>query len=574
MMFKRNTCTSFHSISLRVLLGAISVLLSTVMLLSCSKSSDEIDSAEKAHETIAEWVDRSIKPSVRENTYRANINLANTTLLSMLPDLADYPIGEGVVLADSDSVESLEIFASSEKTGTGRDGYFNRMAAEFNSREIKLSNGKQAAVAIRKIASGLGSQFILAEQYVPDAFSPSNKLWGDLLRADGVSLDTITNVSAPNTAGIIVKKSKADLILTDGALDIAKLIANVTSGDFAMSYTNPFQSSTGLNFLLTVLHSLAEGNESKMFTPDVSSAFLAFQSGVPFVAQNALQMRNAVTGSGVLDAMVMEYQSWVNVTGVDDFQFVPFGIRHDSPIYATSEADESEREVLDLFVKFIGKNKVKISSFGFAGNAAYKSAYTINDGSIIEQAQKFWKQNKSGGQPVAAVFVADVSGSMEGTRLEKLQQALIESSDLISSTNAIGLVTYNEHVNVDLQVREFDLQQKSLFAGAVECLVAGGRTATNDAVIVAIKLINDFLQEHPDHKAIVFVLADGVSNRGLDYQTVEPALGWGSILIHSIAYEVRSDELKRLSALSEGAYIESSERSASYRIGNLLNSEM
>ena len=43
-------------------------------------------------------------------------------------------------------------------------------------------------------------------QYMPDAFSPSNFLWGDMLLADGIELTTIAEVTAPNTAGIIVKK--------------------------------------------------------------------------------------------------------------------------------------------------------------------------------------------------------------------------------------------------------------------------------------------------------------------------------------------------------------------------------
>ena len=235
-------------------------------------------------------------------------------------------------------------------------------------------------------------------------------------------------------------------------------------------------------------------------------------------------MRDAAQGSGVLDAMVMEHQSWVNVTGMSDYQFVPFGIRHDSPLYATPSADKAEREVLALFADFIGQQQTVVNQFGFGKNPDYQAAYSINDGSTIAQAQGIWKQKKSGGRPIAAVFVADVSGSMEGTRLRKLQQALIESSDLINSTNAIGLVTYSEVVNVDLYIRDFDVQQKSLFIGAVERLSAGGRTATNDAVLVAVDMLADFKQQHPDHKAVIFVLSDGERNRGHSLEEVTVAL--------------------------------------------------
>jgi len=547
---------------------SIAVVASAV-LVGCNS---KIDTPEKAEKAIAEAVAKKIDPTFRENQYRANIRLSKTNLLTLLPNLDEYPIGIG--RRDSARVESVEIFTSSEKAGKGRDGFYNQLAEEFNRQQIQISNGKTAAVSIRKIASGLGAQFMLAGQYMPDAFSPSNFLWGDMLIAAGIDMQTIADVTAPNTAGIIVKKSKIDLITTAGKLDVPKLLTNVSNGSFAMGYTNPYQSSTGLNFLLTVLNAFSDGDESQMLSPDVASAFEAFQVGVPFVAQTTLQMRDAAQGSGVLDALVMEHQSWVNVKGMKDYQFIPFGVRHDSPLFATPEADGDEREVLAKFAEFIQQNQKAVNQFGFGRNPNYQSLYSIEDTTVIAQAQQIWKQKKTGGRPVAAVFVADVSGSMEGSRMRNLKRALIESSDLISSNNAIGLVTYNERVNVDLNVRKFDVQQKSLFNGAVERLITGGRTATNNGVMVAANLLIEFRRNNPDHKLLIFVLSDGERNRGLDLDAVSDALEWSGIPVHSIAYEVTSDEMKQLSSLAEGAYVESSADSAAYRIGNLLNSEM
>lgn len=556
--------------TLPVPMKMMATAIACVAILSgCSKP---IDSRESAEAAISEAVTKTVQPGFRENQARANIRLSKTNLSSLLPELTDYPIVTGQ--RDSQSIESVEIFTSSEKAGTGRDGFYIELAEAFNRERINLSNGKTAVISIRKIASGLGAQFMLAGRYVPDAFSPSNLLWGEMLNADGIKLDTISEKTAPNTAGIIVKKSKANMITTNGELDIPKLLTNVSNGSFAMGYTNPYQSSTGLNFLLTVLNAFAEGDESQMLSPDVASAFEAFQTGVPFVAQTTIQMRDAAQGSGVLDALVMEHQSWVNVTGMKDYQFVPFGVRHDSPLFATPEADDSEREVLELFARFIEQQQSVVTRFGFGKTPDYSSSYEIKDASLIAQAQGIWKEKKSGGKPVAAVFVADVSGSMDGPRLRNLKKALVDSSDLINASNSIGLVTYNESVNVDLYVRKFDVQQKSLFIGAVERLSASGRTATNDAVLVAANLLIEYSKQNPDNKLIIFVLSDGERNRGFALDEVTDMLEWSGIPVHSIAYEVTSDELRALSSLAEGAYIESKAESASYRIGNLLNSEM
>ncbi len=549
-----------------------SLITASLLVLLTSSCGSNIESKEQAFKEIHNLVEKDIRPSYNENRVRANIQLSKTNLLSMLPDLAEYPLTLNV--QDSSSTEVVEIFTSSEKAGKGRDGIYIELANQFNQLGKKTSAGKRAVINVRKIASGLGAQFMLAHQYTPDGYSPSNFLWADMLNANGIKTETIAEKTAPNTAGIVVKKSKLNQITDNGKLDIGKLLTNVSAGSFAMGYTNPYQSSTGLNFLLTILNSFAQGDESQMLSPDVASAFEAFQTGVPFVAQNTLQMRDATLGSGVLDAFVMEYQSWINVGGMNDYQFIPFGVRHDSPLYATPEADKSEREVLKMFNSFMQSQKAKLNDYGFNRTPDYKNAYTLKDNSVIGQAQKLWKQKKSGGRPVAAFFVADTSGSMEGSRIKNLKKALIESSDLISTNNAIGLVTYNDRVNVDLFIKPFNLQQKALFIGAVERLYASGKTATNDAVLVAVDRLNEFEKTHPGYKKVIFVLSDGETNRGQSFDDVKSALEWSGIPIHTIAYELSSEHLKQMAALAEGAYIKSSASSASYRIGNLLNSEM
>lgn len=530
-------------------------------------------SKQQAETEIHNLVQNNIHPSYDENQYRANIQLTKTNLLALLPDLKEYPLN--VEAKDSADTEAVEIFTSSEKAGNGHDGLYIEMANQFNQQQKTIANGKKAAVAIRKIDSGLGAQFILTRQYVPEGYSPSNELMGNMVNSNGTNLSLIAKTTAPNTAGIIVKKAKLDLITTDGKLDIAKLLTNVSNGSFAMGYTNPYQSATGLNFLLTILDAFAKGDQNQMLSPDVASAFEAFQQGVPFVAQNTLQMRDAALGSGVLDAFVGEYQSWLNMTGMDEYQFIAFGVRHDSPLYATTEADASEQEVLKLFARYIESQKAQLDKYGFGKDLNYKDAYKLPDGAIISQAQKLWKQKKSGGKPIAAVFVADISGSMEdNNRIKNLRKALIESSDLISTNNAIGLVTYSSSVNVDVPIRPFTVQQKSQFIGAVDRLVTGGQTATYSATLVAANLLNEFKKTNPDYKTVIFVLSDGDTNTGIDFNTTQQLMTALGMTIHTVAYDLKSDALKQMASWSEGAYIESTSDSASYRIGNLLNAEM
>jgi Ca-activated chloride channel family protein len=550
----------------------IAGLALTLPLITGCFDSNNVKNFDEAEERLTDLIENTIQPSRIENQYRANIQLSATNLLELLPDINEYTMS--VDVRDSAQIEAVQIFTSSEKAGSGVDGIYVDLAKQFNAQRIKLPNGKIAQISIRKIASGAAASFLLANQNVPDAYSPSNLLWGQMLASQGVELTEIANQTAPNVAGVVVQSKKVGEITTNGDLDIQKLLTAVTSGQFAMGYTNPYQSSTGLNFLMTVLHAFAQGDEGQMLAPDVASAFEAFQRGVPFVAQNTLQMRDATVNSGVLDAFVMEYQTFVNAKGLGAYEFVPFGVRHDSPLYATAEADENERKVLVAFADFIKDNSRVASDYGFARNQDYKPAYELENGSVILNAQRLWKDKKSGGRPIAAMFVADVSGSMDGDRIRALKVALNESANFVSTRNSIGLITFNDRVNVDLPIREFDLQQKSQFLGSVERMSAGGGTATNDAILVAAHELLNFKKTHPEHKLTVFVLSDGETRNGLELGKVDKIIQMLQIPVHSIAYGFESADLKSVSSLVEASYTESSTGSAAYQIGNLLNAQM
>ncbi len=91
------------------------------------------------------------------------------------PDLADtLPRIDKFTLAVTPSrftnAVVVEIFVSTEKSGSGTDGWLVKVANEFNRAQERLRSGKIAQVQIRKIASGTGYQFIASERYAPDAF--------------------------------------------------------------------------------------------------------------------------------------------------------------------------------------------------------------------------------------------------------------------------------------------------------------------------------------------------------------------------------------------------------------------
>ena len=382
---------------------------------------------------------------------RANIDLVqDADLKDTLPDIGQFSSVVLPPLSGNDVV--VEIFVSSEKSGKGTDGWMVETSRAFNDAGKRLSSGRVAKVKIRKIASGTGYQFIASRKHLPQAYSPSNHLWIRMAEAHGIPVAPIREKLVGNIAGVVMKTEVAEkLKSTYGTLDVKNIIDAVVQGNVVMGYTNPFASSTGLNFLVTILSTFAAGDEANMLSPDVISAFEGFQRGVPFVAQTTLQMRDSVEKGGALEAFVMEYQTFAKTRALQSgYEFIPFGIRHDNPLYAVGDLTPDQVAALKEFAAFTDQAKYQdlANEYGFNPSLAYDPAFQIPAGNMLIEGQMIWKQKKDAGRAIAAVFLADVSGSMSGSRIRGVKEALIRGSDFIEPGNSIGLVLFSNVVPV------------------------------------------------------------------------------------------------------------------------------
>ncbi|MBF0099376.1 MAG: VWA domain-containing protein [Desulfobacterales bacterium] len=509
---------------------------------------------------------------------KANLALSSKKdILETLPNIEQFQMVVQPSITPNDV--GIEIFVSTEKSGKTIDGWMVEAAMEFNAQEIRLNSGKRVQVLIRKIASGTGYEFIASKKYLPDAFSPSSHLWIEMTKAHGMSMNPIRERLVRNIAGIVIKKQLANELKTSyGNLEIKNIIDAVIQGKLAMGYTNPYASSTGLNFLITVLSSFANGTESEMLSPSVISAFENFQKGVPFVCETTIQMRESVQNDGSLDAFVMEYQTFMNTSELKtDYEFIPFGYVHDNPLYSVGVLSDEKKQALERFAQFIEQPRyVSLADqYGFNPSLSYSSAFTLPSGTTLIEAQKLWKEKKDAGKQVNAIFLCDVSGSMAGSRIQALKKSLIVGSEFISKNNAIGLIIFNDQVKEILPVDKFNLSQKASFQAAAEDISSGGGTAMYDGIVVALhQLLKSKETSPPDTKFTLFVLTDGESKSGLDYYDIFPVIAGLKIPIYTIGYEANIDVLKQLSLVVEAASLQANEGEIEYKIGSLLNAQM
>lgn len=546
-----------------VVFGIIYLGISATKNLGKSRGVVTLENATKALDDIYGKITiNTLKPR------KEQISLEPANVKDALPDISKYP-----PQVDNTTQNYIEIFSSTEKTGSDKDGWLLDTAKDFNRSKFTV-NGKTVSVRIRGLASGMGADYIMTGKYIPDAFTPSNELWGEMIQSAGTKITLAEKRLVGNVAGILTSKKKnAELIKKYGAINIKTITEAVAKNELAMGYTNPFASSTGLNFLISALYSF---DNKDLLSDTAVAGFETFQTNIPFVAYTTLQMRDSAK-SGVLDGFILEYQTYVNSPDLkSDYVLTPFGVRHDSPMYAIGNLSVEKQEILTKFIAYCKSEKSQklATEYGFNNMNDYKPEIGAISGDVISKAQKTWKEKKNANKEIAAVFVADVSGSMEGEPLNKLKKSLLSGSQYIGNDNAIGLVSFSSDVNICLPIGKFDINQRSLFAGAVNDLEAGGSTAMYDGVLVALKMLLAEKAKNPETKLMLFVLSDGETNYGHSLNDIQDILEAFKIPVYTIGYNADIKALQNLSNINEAASINADSDDVVYKLGSLFNAQM
>lgn len=490
------------------------------------------------------------------------IQITDTNLYDELPEITKYPLqveGNGDI--------DIEIFTSGEKAGKDTDRWMIEVAEDLNRSNLTLPDGQSVSCSVRSIGSGLGADYILSGKAVPDLYNPSNELFGDYAIANGAPMEIIQNRLVGNTAGILVRKNTG----YDTPDDI---INAVLSGELHLGYTNPQNSATGINLLLYLLQ-----QNGGVDSEDAKTALQNFNANVPFIAHTTQQMTTSAA-NGSFDSIVSEYQAYINDQNLTNlYKFIPFGLRHDNPVYITDKAnkDAARKEAALLVLDYMNSEKSQnlAAKYGFNANDDYVSSYSTY-GAEVGRALNVYKQAKDAGKDIIAVFVADCSGSMNGTRIMEMKQSLSNGMQYINENNLIGLVSYSNEVTIELKIDRFNLDQKAYFQGAIDRMQGTGSTYSYEALCVAMDMIRDAQQLYPDAKPMIFLLSDGESNGYYNLSDMEDIIKKSSIPIYTIAYTEDADasELKELSGINEAANIKAGSDDIIYEIKSLFNSKL
>ncbi len=499
---------------------------------------------------------------------RLDVDMTDASAASGLASIDTFPItvqGRGEI--------NFEIAAATELSASAPDDWLNVVAEHFN-RSNQTINGKSVSVTVRKITSGEVVTYMVEGGYRPECYIPSNDAWGQMLDASGFKTITVEKRIAGNTAGVLMKESTYnEFVQKHNEVTMANILQAAIDGELVFAYTNPYTSSTGLNILSSMLYAFDNNNP---LSDTAVSKLVEYQRNAPTAAYTTAVLKNSAA-KGIIDAMVMEEQAYINTGELRGYVFTPAGIRHDHPVYTFDYVDAEKQEAIRLFKDYClnAENQKLASDKGFNRHDDYVAQPNGMDGNGYLAAQRVWKKNKNGGRPVIAVFVADISGSMGGTRINALVESLKNTMRYIDSDNYVGLVSYDENVYINLPIGRFDNKQRAYFSGAVKDLQVGGNTATYNATLVGLKMLMDASKDIPDAKPMLFVLTDGETNAGYKLDRITPIVAGLQVPVYTIGYELSNKgDLEKLSTINEASCINADVEGIVNVLRNLFNVNM
>ncbi|MBQ2347227.1 MAG: hypothetical protein II388_02500 [Clostridia bacterium] len=96
-----------------------------------------------------------------------------------------------------------------------------------------------------------------------------------------------------------------------------------------------------------------------------------------------------------------------NSPELKDYVYTPAGIRHDHPVYTFEYVSKEKQEAAKLFTEYCQnpESQELANKKGFNLHDDYVSQPNGLDGAGYLSAQKIWKKNKDGGQPIIAFLL-------------------------------------------------------------------------------------------------------------------------------------------------------------------------
>jgi Ca-activated chloride channel family protein len=518
----------------------------------------------------------------------------------------------------------LVVVASNEKSGPLGD-----MAADFVRTGAAVDDRCIDVKVVRK-ASGEAEEALARgwedarDGARPDVWSPAATTWVNLLREHRVGADRsdLIPISLPSLMQsplvIAMPRPMAEAMgwptTPIGWHDILELAQDPRGwahyghpewGRFRLGKTDPTVSTSGLHALVGTYYA-ATGLSADLTVEDVRKTdIVTFVKGIEASVEHygstaSTFLANLKSASEHGNAL-----GYVSAIAVEEKQIFDYDqARPDVPLVAIYPregtlvadhpyvvlrapwVDDTKRRAAALFLAYLEHpdRQTRLQELGFRDHEGRAGGVLASDPSFLPQGpagnvirppssdalaavQASWKDVR---KRARVLMVLDVSGSMNGAKLDLMKRASIDALDLFADDDDLGVWTFSSG-HQELAPIEPLGNQKTLLRTRLGGLTAGGGTALYTTTLDAVRA----LSRVADSRRInaVMLLTDGQNsdaNNDLEalVRALEPATRENGIRVFTIGYGGDFDKkvLQRIAEATRAASYDASDQSSIGRI--------
>lgn len=424
-----------------------------------------------------------------------------------------------------------------------KENWLNQMVAEFNAAGLETSDGRPVVVEVSHVTSGGSMNAILDGNSQPIAWSPGDQSWIDQANEAWRQRHNkpLASQACPATIyaplGFAMWRPMAETlgwpdtpIGWDTIVDLAADPEGWASygrpewGQFRFGHTHPGYANSGLlsmtGFVYGVTGKTDTLTAAEIYAPEVEEAMRALEQVTSKYGRQA---------PALLEAMARQGPSYLHAAAVPEAEAVRFNIERgselafplafifpaggtiwgDHPYCILDNADwvdESEAEAAAIFRDYLlakDQQAAAIDNFlrPLDPNIPLHAPLTLENGTdprvnpntiaalpspnaeISNAVIDLFNITK---RKATLILVLDVSGSMEGERINTARTATVEFLNRLDANDEVSLIIFNdEPTNLSEPARVGDVVEN--LSQRVNGLIAGGNTALYEAVCDAAK---------------------------------------------------------------------------------------
>ncbi len=315
----------------------------------------------------------------------------------------------------------------------------------------------------------------------------------------------------------------------------ADIAGAAASGKLRYAMTNPSASNSGFTALMGV-HAALGGQDAKLKSFFAGQRLTAGSSG--WLADAYLRQQDSLDGMINYESVLLSLQK--RLKEPLELLYPKEGIvTADYPLVLL---ENSKRDTYQKVVDYLRSDKVQrrimettlrrpaVTSVPplsiFAKGLLVELPFPATEAEVNTILAKFLSDQR---RPAHSVFVLDVSGSMDGSRIVALKNSIkkLSGTDLslsgrfarFQTREKVTIITFSDQVSApETTLIQNDANRQTIQAKA-DGLKLGDGTAIYDALETAYDYVDKTLPLEPDRTFSVVLMTDGENNAGDNYST-------------------------------------------------------